>query len=313
MFWVDIVWELYSLFTPAWITILINLLIIDIVMSGDNAILIGMATKDLKWAERTKAISIWILLATVLRIVFSFFAVFLLSVFGIKLAWGLLLMYVVWKFYKEIRVWGSHHDDLKVKATFLWAIYMIVVADVSMSLDNVLAVAGASHGNVVALWIWLVISIILMAFASNLIAKYLNEYPQIQWVGLMAILVVAMGMVYDGSMDINGHISQFNILPFVVFIVGSVFVVLQQKYIPPLAEDSLRKWIGNNYMTIISSFLLLILVMMFFWDSIKAFMFSHLAIFYTVLFAMLFVILEVFTLVKVHQKKWLMEKLFFKK
>jgi predicted tellurium resistance membrane protein TerC len=81
---------------------------------------------------------------------------------------------------------------MKVKATFLSAIYMIVVADVSMSLDNVLAVAGASHGNVVALGVGLIISIILMAFASNLIAKYLNEYPQIQWVGLMAILVVAM-------------------------------------------------------------------------------------------------------------------------
>lgn len=304
MFWIDIIWEIQNLLTPAGFAILINILVIDVVMSGDNAILIGMATKDLKWKERKKAIFFWIMLATLLRVLFSFFAVFLLSIFGIKLAWGLLLLYVVWKFYKEVRVGGGHHEDIKVKATLLGAIYMIVIADVSMSLDNVLAVAGASHGNIVALGIGLVISIILMAFASNLIAKYLNEYPQIQWVWLMAILVVAMWMVYDWALDINGHMTQFNVLPFVVFIVGSIFVVLQQKYIPPLAEDKLRNWIGNNYMMIISGFLLLILIMMFFGDSIKNYMFSHLAIFYTILFAMLFVILEMFTLIKVKNKSW---------
>lgn len=140
-----------------------------------------------------------------------------------------------------------------------------------------------------------------MAFASNLIAKYLDKYPQIQWVGLLAILIVAMGMVYDGSLDINGEISHFNILPFVVFVVGSVFVVLQQKYIPPLAEDKVRNWIGQNYMMIISSFMILFLVMIFFGDSIKEYMLSHMALFYTVLFSMLFVILEMFSLVRKHR------------
>lgn len=197
-----------------------------------------------------------------------------------------------------MRLGGGHHAEVAVKTTLLGAIYMIVIADFSMSLDNVLAVAGASHGNFVALAIGLIVSIILMAFFSNLIAKYLNEYPQIQWVGLMAILVVAMGMVYDGTLDLNGHITQFNILPLVVFIVGSIFVVLQQKYIPPLAEDSLRKWIGDNYMMIISAFLMLILVMLFFGDVIKNFMFSHIALFYTLLFTMLFIILEMFTLIR---------------
>lgn len=110
-------------------------------MSGDNAILIGMATKDLKGKERSKAITIGIALATLLRIVFSFFAVYLLSIFGIKLAGGILLLYVVWKFYKEMRTGGAHHNDIKVKATLMGAIYMIVIADFSMSLDNVLAVA----------------------------------------------------------------------------------------------------------------------------------------------------------------------------
>lgn len=299
----NLVQEFQNLMTPAWFAILINLLLIDVVMSWDNAILIGMATKWLEPVNRRKAILLGIALATVLRISFSFFAVFLLSVFWIKLAGGLLLLYVVWKFYKEMRTWGAHHEDIKTKATLMGAIYMIVMADFSMSLDNVLAVAGASHGNILALGIGLIASIILMAFASNIIASYLDKYPQIQWVGLLAILTVAMWMVYEGVIDINGHITQFNVLPMVVFIVGTIFVVLQQKYIPPLAEEKIQNWMHSNYMAVISGFLILSLLSIFFWDTIKAYIFSHVAILYTVLIIFLFVILEMFSLSKKAKKQ----------
>lgn len=163
--------------------VVINIILIDIVMSGDNAILIGMATRKLEGKERKKAIFFGIMLATVLRIIFAFFAVYLLSMVGIKLAGGILLLYVVWKFYRELRTaeHAEHHIDAK-KSGLMAAIYTIIVADVSMSLDNVLAVAGAANENVVALGIGLVFSIFLMAFASHYIASYLDKYPQIQWV-----------------------------------------------------------------------------------------------------------------------------------
>lgn len=121
---------------------LANIIFIDIVMSGDNAILIGMATNKLKGEERKKAIMIGIVLATVLRVLFASVAVYLMSVVGLKLAGGLLLLYVVWKFYKELRG-GSHggHGDVAVAGTLAAAIWTIIIADVSMSLDNVLAVA----------------------------------------------------------------------------------------------------------------------------------------------------------------------------
>lgn len=305
--------EFLELLTPAGFAVLLNILVIDVVMSGDNAILIWMATKWLKWSERKKAIFFWIFFATILRIGFSFFAVYMLWVFWLKLAGGLLLLYVVWKFYKEIRLSGEWVHTLKNATTLMWAIYLIVIADVSMSLDNVLAVAWASHWNIVALGIWLVLSIALMGFASNLIAKYLNDYQQIQWVWLFAILVVAMGMIYEWSLDISWNITHFNILPFIVFVVWSLFVVLQQKYIPPLTENKIQKWLSENYMYVISTFLLLLVILMVLWDTVKAFLFSHIAVFYSVLFMMLFLILEMFSLIREQKRpKTLKEKIFGK-
>ena len=159
----QIIQDFWHIFTIAWALALLNIIIIDIVMSWDNAIVIGMATKNLPEKLRKKAIMIWIVLATVMRIWFALFATILLNITWLRFAWGVLLLYVVWKFYKELRNGGEHHyenNDKKIKEIwFASAIWTIIIADVSMSLDNVLAVAWASHWNIVTLWIWLVFSI----------------------------------------------------------------------------------------------------------------------------------------------------------
>lgn len=132
---------------------------------------------------------------------------------------------------------------IATKVTLWGSISTIILADVSMSLDNVLAVAGAAHGNVAGLAIGLVVSIILMAFASSFIANYLDKYPQIQWVGLLVILFVAFGMIYEGTVDLNAQVTNYNLLPFIIFIIGSVLVVLHQKYIKPMNEEKIKNWL----------------------------------------------------------------------
>lgn len=133
--------------------------------------------------------------ATVLRIIFSLGVVFLLQIPGLEFLGAILLLYVVWKFYREIRASEHHEEHGSSASTFGTAIKTIIIADVAMSLDNVLAVAGASHGNVVNLMIGLVVSIILMVVASGWIAKMLEKYPSIQWVGLFVILFTALEML----------------------------------------------------------------------------------------------------------------------
>lgn len=184
------------LFTSAGAFALLNIIIIDLVMSGDNAILIGMATKRLTGADRKKAIFWGVAGATILRIIFSLGVVWLMQIPGLEFLGAILLLYVVWKFYREIRAHEHHEEGSGAGGTTFWAaIQTIIIADVAMSLDNVLAVAGASHGNVVNLIIGLVFSIILMVVASGYIANLLVKYPSIQWIGLFIILFTALDML----------------------------------------------------------------------------------------------------------------------
>ncbi|PIQ41411.1 hypothetical protein COW06_02995 [Candidatus Gracilibacteria bacterium CG12_big_fil_rev_8_21_14_0_65_38_15] len=296
--------QFLDLFTSHGALVLLNIILIDIVMSGDNAILIGMATRKLQGSERKKAIFFGIALATILRIVLAFFAVFLLSLVGVKFAGGLLLLYVVWKFYRELRMPAheEHHIDAK-KAGLMAAIWTIIIADFSMSLDNVLAVAGAAHENIAALGIGLVFSIILMAFASNLIAKYLDTYPQIQWVGLFVILFVAMEMILSGTSELDTKLFHYNILPFVLFILGGLFVVLHSKYIHPADEKKLALYLQNHTLSILSVGIALLFSVLFFGDSIASFVRSHVPVFYSILFILFFSLLEVISLIRMRKKK----------
>jgi len=223
---------------------LANILLIDLVMSGDNAIMIGMAVRPLHGRTRRLAIVVGIALATLLRITLACFATLLLVVTGLQLAGGLLLLYVVWKFYRELRApRGDAHEQRDAPGQrSLWsAVWTILFADVSMSLDNVLAVAGASHGNLVALGLGLVVSIVLMAVASNLVARCLDRYPWLQWAGLLAILVVAADMMLRGSARLSEELGGFNVLPAVICGVAAVFAILHARAARPKGQTESGK------------------------------------------------------------------------
>ncbi|MDD2515829.1 MAG: TerC family protein [Candidatus Gracilibacteria bacterium] len=287
--------EFWGLFTPIGLISVFNIIMIDIVMSGDNAILIGMATKNLHGKDRKKAIAFGIILATILRIILAVFAVYLLQIVGLQLVGALLLIYIVWKFYKELRSEEKHQEEIKGREGkgLMYAIYTIIVADFSMSLDNVLAVSGASHGNFVALGIGLVFSILLMAIASNFIAKSLDKYPQIQWLGLFVILFVAMEMLVKGGEQLGSEVFHFNILPIVTFLVGMAFIILHQTYIKPISEEKIKTWLIINYAKILLVNLTVILILVVFGGEINKYLFSHIPILYAIFTIILFMILEI--------------------
>ena len=187
---------------------LVNIMMIDLVLAGDNAIIVGLAASRVPKEIRSRVIFWGIAAAVVLRIFFAAITVQLLAIIGLTLAGGLLLLWVCWKMYLQITT-GSHHthaDSGEAAAgelSFWSAVGLITVADVSMSLDNVLAVAGAAKGSILVLVIGLAIAIILMAVASHYIANLLVKYPWITWIGLLIILWVALGMVYQGSHEVT--------------------------------------------------------------------------------------------------------------
>lgn len=297
----NIIHWLTELTTIAWLIALLNIIIIDIVMSWDNAIIIWMATRNLPAKIRKKAIMVWIVLATIFRIVLAFFAVYLLQIIGLRLAWWILLLYVVWKFYSELRNWESHHEESssKTEIGFASAIYTIIIADLSMSLDNVLAVAWASHWNIVTLWIWLVFSIILMAFASNYIAKNLNKFPQIQWIWLLIILFVAIEMMITWTSQVEKTISISNLLPFIILVISMLFIFLHQKKIKALEEKKIKAFLEKNYIKIFMWFLITLMVFITIWDKISTYIKSHEALFLVLIFIFLWLFLELVSLAKI--------------
>lgn len=263
----QIVSDFFALFSFNWLLALFHIIMIDVVLSGDNAIIIWMATKKLNWKLRKKAIMLWVVWATVLRIILAFFAVYLMKIIGIQVAGALLLLYVVWKFYVELRS-GHHetsHTDESWESKFLSAVKLIIVADVSMSLDNVLAVAGAAKENVVALGIWLIISIILMAFASNFIARKLEQYPQIQWIGLLIILLVSIEMLltWFEKLDTTLHIGAVNFIGIIFFLIF-LFAYGKIKNMKLPEVHFLQKWkYGNIFFIPFAIWIVLISILSF--------------------------------------------------
>jgi YjbE family integral membrane protein len=210
---------------------LVSVVIIDVVLAGDNAIVVGMAAAGLTARQRHRVILAGIAAATVLRILFAGAAMHLLEIIGLTLAGGILLLWVAWKMYREIRAGNmcpaaapaseavscsgpkpaqaapatADPPALHRKSTGQ-ALLQVVLADVSMSLDNVLAVAGVAHQS--AAWILvagLVLSVALMGIASNFVARLLNRYAWVSWVGLGIITFVALRMIWDGSEQIIGQ------------------------------------------------------------------------------------------------------------
>jgi len=184
---------------------LLNITMIDLVLAGDNAIIVGLAASRVAPEMRTKVIFWGITAAVVLRIFFAAITIQLLAVIGLTLAGGLLLLFVCWKMYRQITTGNDHTQAAAApeKPMGFWsAVGLITLADVSMSLDNVLAVAGAAKGSTLVLVIGLAVAIILMAVASRMIAGLLVKHPWITWIGLFIILWVALDMIYDGSHEI---------------------------------------------------------------------------------------------------------------
>ena len=200
-----------DIFTAAGLTALLQVIAIDLVLAGDNAVVIGLAAAGLDPAQRKKAILVGILAATVLRIAFATVAVHLLAIIGLLLAGGLLLLWVCWKMWRELR--AGHGDEQAMtnenapKKTFFQAATQIVVADVSMSLDNVLAVAGAAREHPSVLIVGLGLSIALMGLAANFIARLLGRYHWIAYVGLAIILYVSLDMIYRGALEVWPYVN----------------------------------------------------------------------------------------------------------
>lgn len=199
-----------EILTAAGLTALLQVIAIDLVLAGDNAVVIGLAAAGLDPAQRKKAILVGIIAATVLRIAFATVAVHLLAIIGLLLAGGLLLLWVCWKMWRELR--GAHADNEGLpaedapKKTFFQAATQIVIADVSMSLDNVLAVAGAAREHPSVLIVGLALSIALMGIAANFIARLLNKHRWIAYVGLAIILYVAVDMIYRGAVEVMPYV-----------------------------------------------------------------------------------------------------------
>ena len=202
------------------LTALFQVIMIDLVLAGDNAIVIGLAAAGLSDEQRAKAILIGIMAATALRIFFAGVTTQLLQIVGLLLAGGILLMWVCWKMWRELR--NAHQEKLAIataghggynavgaRKTFADAAWQIVVADVSMSLDNVLAVAGAAREQPVVLVIGLGLSIALMGLAANFIARLLQRHRWIGYAGLAIILYVALEMVYRGAVEVWPVLAHF--------------------------------------------------------------------------------------------------------
>jgi len=215
-----------EIFTPEGMTALAQVIAIDLVLAGDNAIVIGLAAAGLPKEQRARAILIGIIAATVMRIGFAAVTTQLLAITGLLLAGGILLLWVCWKMWRELR--EGHADEERAeealtgedvnrdgliaeggpKKTFAQAALQIVIADVSMSLDNVLAVAGAARDHFSVLIIGLVLSIALMGLAATFIARLLNRHRWIAYVGLAIIVYVALKMIWEGWHEVGPVVAQ---------------------------------------------------------------------------------------------------------
>ena len=177
-----------------------QIVFIDLVLAGDNAIIIGMVASKFPIDQRKKIIFWGIGGAVILRIILTMITAYLLQITGLRLVGGLLLLYIVYKLYVDVIQNSSKEEDVKVdNSSLIKAIWTVLIADFTMSLDNVLGVAGAAGDHYILLIFGLVLSIILMATAANLISKWIKEYKWIAWVGLLAILIVAIQLIYTDA------------------------------------------------------------------------------------------------------------------
>ena len=210
--WAAIVNDFSNITEPAAMAAFLQVLMIDLVLAGDNAIVVGTLAAGLPADQRKKVILVGVIAALVLRIGFALIVTQLMQVVGLILAGGLLLLWVAWRMWRDLHhegesfgseeILGDEHAGLKSAKTFSGAVWAVAIADVSMSLDNVLAVAGAAREHPGILIVGLIFAVALMGIAANVIAKYIERYRWIGYVGLVVILYVAGKMIWDGWHDV---------------------------------------------------------------------------------------------------------------
>lgn len=206
-----------SLITAGALAAFVEILLIDVMLAGDNAIVVGALAAGLPADQRKKVILVGVAAALILRIAFALIVSQLLQTVGLVLAGGILLLWVAWRMYREIRhkdesvgsdeIVGDEHSGLKSAKTFGSAAWGVALADVSMSLDNVLAVAGAAREHPNVLVFGLILSVLLMGAAANVIARLIDRYRWIAWVGVLVVLWVAAKMIFDGARDVSPVIA----------------------------------------------------------------------------------------------------------
>ena len=209
--WAAIVKDFSNITSPAAFTAFLQVLAIDLVLAGDNAIVVGALAAGLPAEQRRKVILIGVIAALVLRIFFALIVTQLLQIVGLILIGGVLLLWVAWKMWRDLHhagesagspeIEGDEHSGIPAAKSFAGAVWAVAVADVSMSIDNVLAIAGAARDHPGILIVGLVFAVALMGIAANVIAKYIERYRWIAYVGLAVILWVAVKMIYDGWVD----------------------------------------------------------------------------------------------------------------
>jgi len=210
--WAAIVHDFNNITSPAAFSAFVQVLMIDLVLAGDNAIVVGALAAGLPAAQRKKVILVGVIAALVLRIAFALVVTQLMQIVGLILAGGLLLLWVAWRMWRDLHhegesfgseeILGDEHAGLRSAKTFAGAVWAVAIADVSMSLDNVLAVAGAAREHPGILIVGLILSVALMGIAANVIAKYIERYRWIAYVGLLVILYVAGKMIWEGWHDV---------------------------------------------------------------------------------------------------------------
>ena len=216
--WGHIVADFSNITQPAAFAAFVQVLLIDLVLAGDNAIVVGALAAGLPAEQRRRVIIIGVVAALVLRIIFALTVSWLLGIVGLVLAGGLLLLWVAWRMYRDLHAHspaespgspetaGDEDSGIPAAKSFAAAAWSVAIADVSMSLDNVLAVAGAAREHPGILIVGLIFAVALMGIAANIIAKYIERYRWIAWVGLAVIVYVALKMIWEGYHEVQPHI-----------------------------------------------------------------------------------------------------------
>ncbi|WP_174274768.1 TerC family protein [Sphingomonas bacterium] len=201
--WQNIVTDFSNLGSASALAAFLQVVMIDVMLAGDNAIVVGALAAGLSPEQRKRVILIGIIAALVLRIIFALLVTQLLQIVGLTFAGGLLLLWVAFKMWRELRGGDAGHQpgDLKPARSFAGAAWAVAIADVSMSLDNVLAVAGAAHAHPGILIIGLLLSVVLMGVAANVLARVIERYRWIAYIGLAVILFVAVKMIHEGIVN----------------------------------------------------------------------------------------------------------------